>query len=137
MRNPFRRASRPLPEISKWAEQVGLTGDLALRPEQDYLIQKAMTRQGAHEGESIWRRPDHWRVVFLPQGHLFARFELLPTGDWKYSQPGNAQHEPLVHNSLDTLMAQAELDWAAHWQVLRQADGHIEAYNRAWFLPKA
>ena len=81
--------------------------------------------------EQVWRRPDHWRVVFCPQGHLFARFELLPTGDWQYSQPGNALHEPIAHTNIETLMAQAELDWAAHWQVLRQADEHIALYNKA------
>ena len=109
MHNPFRRnqaaGRRPFSEI---VEEV----KAAFPPE-------------------VWRRVDHWHVVFCPQGHLFARFDLLPTGDWQYIQPGNPQHEAVAHANLDTLMALAELNWASHWQVLRQADQQIALYNEA------
>ena len=132
MRNPFRRSAEDgaLQDIIEWAKEHGITGPQKLHPAQQYALDRAMTAQGAHDGQGAWRRPSHWRVVFRPQGHRFATFTLLPDARWRYVQPENPAHVAVEDESLEKLMAVCELDWAAHWQVLRQADGHIALYNR-------
>ena len=124
MRNPFRRRAKGGPGVPSYDDLLA-------------KIEKRPVPGPKSEGLDSWRRVSHWAVVFAPQGWIFARFDLLPSGEWRYSQPGNAGHEAMPHTSIETLMAQAELDWAAHSQVLRQADEHIDLYNRRWFLPKA
>ena len=88
------------------------------------------------ERPDAWERVSHWRVEFAPQGFVFAVFNLLPDAKWEYAQPDNPDHETRTHENLEPLMAQCELDWVAHRQVLRQADEHVARYNGRWVLPR-
>lgn len=101
-------------------------------------VDKAQVEQSPQAAPArlvCWRRNSHWNFVFCPGNFLYADFELQADGQWAYTQPGHQSFEAIYHENVEVLMAQAELDWAAHSQLLRQADEQIDLYNRRWFLP--
>ena len=97
------------------------------------LRRKAKPTQEADRPE--WERLSHWMAIYRPEGFSFAVFKLQPDGSWIYNQPDNPAHEGVKGDHIEPLMAEAELDWAAHRQVLRQADMDLARYNGRWFLP--